>query len=118
MRFQVLNFKNLDELCEMIDCDYGGWMWMLKVMGGNAALSLVVPLLGTPSTPRTATHARAPSHPRAFCDSINMNALGASTFYPEIFKYLQRLSRHSAIPIIANIYGRQAASYYLQMPAQ
>lgn len=76
----------------------------------------VCPTCTVPS--RTATHTRAPSHSRAFCDSINMKALGASTFYPEIFKYLQRLIRQSAIPIIANIHERQAASYHLQMHAQ
>jgi hypothetical protein len=109
--------------------NYGGWMWMLEVMGGNVALSPCgatcvlrmptsrQPLVGTSSTPRTAIQTRAPSHSRAFCDSINMKALGASTFYPEIFKYLQRLMRHSAIPIITNIHGRQAASYHLQMHA-
>jgi len=53
------------------------------------------PLVGTPSTPRTATHTRAPSHSRAFCDSINMTALEAT------------------ILIIANVHGRQAASYYI-----
>jgi hypothetical protein len=33
------------------------------------------PLVGTRSTPRTATHTRAPSHSQTFCDSINMKAL-------------------------------------------
>jgi hypothetical protein len=71
------------------------------------------PLVGTPLTPRTATHTRALSHSRAFYDSINIKALGANMFYPEIFKYLQRLIRHSAILIIASIHERQAALYYL-----